>query len=213
MTDNEILRIAINEINEKTWGVTEQFLQIHDVVRENGVPVVARIDKEDADTFIVYFPVAGEKFFWVVKVCGDKPEVSGVYVEAYNSIVLIAGSETLSGEEIVSLTKLKPLYFRTKGEQYKKRILQRSFARFEPFIEPDSFENKLSKFVGFLEQDKEGIERLNQNTTTGIQVAIEFHHGNQMLGGPHINAVTLKRIAALNLSIDFDLYTGGHQWP
>jgi len=38
---------------------------------------------------------------------------------------------------------------------------------------------------------------------------MEFHNGNSMLGGPGISKETIKRMAALNVGIDFDLYVSG----
>ena len=40
-------------------------------------------------------------------------------------------------------------------------------------------------------------------------MAMEFHNGNSMLGGPNISKESVKRMAALNLEIDFDLYVSG----
>lgn len=42
-----------------------------------------------------------------------------------------------------------------------------------------------------------------------IQAIIIFHNGNTMLRGTHIDSENIKRMAALNLEIDFDLNAEG----
>lgn len=44
------------------------------------------------------------------------------------------------------------------------------------------------------------------------QVASSFHNGNTMLGGHHLDKDIIKRMAALNLEIDFDLYADGNKF-
>lgn len=76
MTDTLIIQKAIEEIETKTFGVTEQLLDIHQVVYENDQPRVARVDTEKEDgSAIVYFPVKDEKFYLVIYL-DTKPQVS-----------------------------------------------------------------------------------------------------------------------------------------
>lgn len=45
--------------------------------------------------------------------------------------------------------------------------------------------------------------------SAGIQVVAIFHNANTMPGGVHLKKEYIRRIAALDLSIDFDLYAEG----
>ena len=54
--------------------------------------------------------------------------------------------------------------------------------------------------------------RLIREASGHIQVAMVIHNGNSMLGGPHINSSALKRMSALDLEINFDLYVGGRSF-
>jgi hypothetical protein len=55
------------EIKDKTWGVTEQFLQVHDIILVDGRPKVERIDADNPDgTIITYLPVKDESFYFAV---------------------------------------------------------------------------------------------------------------------------------------------------
>ena len=49
--------------------MTQQFLQIHELIYEEDMPKISHIDKDEPDgTAIVYFPVKDEKFCFAVYV-------------------------------------------------------------------------------------------------------------------------------------------------
>jgi hypothetical protein len=219
MTNSVIIEKAIEEVETKSWGVTKQFLEIHELVLENDKPKVARVDRERKEgTVVVYFPVIAVKFFFAV--CLNlEPEVSVKWIgtEAYNSVYFRAFSETLSLEELSQFTTLKHTGGRSKGE--KKRptggtgiVWKESTIFYEPNPEPDEFENKLKKLLDYLETDKNGVAVLVGKADGYIQVAIEYHNGNTMLGGHHLNKEAIERLALLNLEIDFDLYVSGNSF-
>ena len=81
-----------------------------------------------------------------------------------------------------------------------------------PNPEPGSFEDKLKKLLSYLEQDRDGIKRLVDNANGYIQVAMDIHNGNGMIGGPNIDTDDIKRMNNLGLSINFDLYVGGNSF-
>jgi Domain of unknown function (DUF4279) len=70
-------------------------------------------------------------------------------------------------------------------------------------------EDKMKNLLDFLETDKVGVKNLVKKAEGYIQVAMEFHNGNSMLGGPNISKESVRRMAALNIDIDFDLYVSG----
>lgn len=212
---NTIYKKAIEEIEAKTFGVTEQFLEIHKIVYENNSPKIARIDTSKADEAIVYFNVEGEKFFLAVYVdIHPDIEVRWLNTVPYHSVYFRASSETLSLKELEALTKLKSTKGRSKGD--KKRtdraeiLWKESTIMFEPNPETDEFEDKLTKLLDFLEQDKEGIGKLVHHAGGYIQVYSSFHNGNTLIGGHHINRDQIKRMSELNLEIDFDISADGN---
>ena len=219
MTDTLIIEKAIEEVETKTLGVTEQFLEIHQIVYENDNPKIARIDREKEDgTAIVYFPIKGEKFYLAVYL-DTTPEVSVKWVqtENYNCVYFRAYSDKLSLEQLSKMTTLKSTGGRSKGDPKRPIggtgiLWKESTIFFEPNPEADEFEDKLKKLLNYLEQDKIGVTKIVNQASGYIQVAIEFHNGNTMLGGPHINLMNIKRLADLNLEIDFDLYVGGNKF-
>lgn len=92
----------------------------------------------------------------------------------------------------------------------KKTAPQLSQIHLVSIKDDTKFEIKLKQLLDFLEQDKEGIANLANNANGHIQVTINFHNSNTMLGGPMIDKNNIKRISALNLEIDFDLYAKGN---
>jgi hypothetical protein len=214
MADSLIIQKAIDEVELKHFGSTEQLLEIHEVVYEENQPKVLRVDTDGPDgSAIVYFPIKNEKFYLAVYL-DTEPNISvrGVGTEAYHSVHFSATSETLDFEQLSSLTKLKPTSGWSKGDVRKSRKSFHKFSvfNFEPNPEPDEFEDKLKKLVDALEQDKEGVLALVSQADVFIQVASIFHNGNTMLGGHHISKESVKRMAALELTIDFDLYANGN---
>ena len=216
MTDTFIIEKAIEEVETKTFGVTEQLLEIHQVAYADNTPIIARIDREKDDgTAIVYFPIKDEKFYLAVYL-DSHPQVSVRFVgtEPNNCVYFRAFSDKFSFDELSKMTQLKPTGGRNKGD--KKRptggtgvLWKESTIFYEPNPEPDEFEDKLKKLLDYLETDKDGVAMLVDRAEGHIQVAIEFHNGNTMLGGLHINKESLKRITDLNLEINFDFYAGG----
>lgn len=213
MADDLIIQKAIEELEARTFGITEQFLKIHQVVYEDDEPKIARVDRETKDgTAIVYFPIKDEKFYLAIYV-DTEPVVSVRHVntESYNSVCFKAISEIYSFEGLSKITKLKPTGGYNKGDKRGKNgVWKHSSIFFEPNPEADEFEDKLSKLLDFLEQDKEGIATLVDKANGQIQIASSFHNGNTMLGGHYLDKDIIKRMSNLNLSIDFDLYADGN---
>ena len=174
---------------------------------------IDRIDRDRKDKLIIaYLPVLGEKFYFAVYLDTRLKKIINVGTEPYHRVYFRATSETLKVDEIKAMTFLKPTEFWNKGDLRKigKAIHKFSDFKILPNPEPDEFEDKLKKLLDFLEQDKEGIKRLVEKANGYIQVAMNIHFGNGMIGGPNIDREDIKRMNDLGLSINFDLYVGGN---
>ena len=199
------------------WGTTRQFLEVHDVVRQDGKPIADRIDFDGNNSVAtVYFRVRDEKFY--LAICLEtKPDIviTGIYVEPFVSVSLVAHSINTCFDQLQNMTTLIPTGGWKKGESKTTggTILHMyNFIRFEPNTGPDAFEDKLSGLLDLLETDLNGVCALVEKAGAYIQVLIEFHHGTAMLGGPRICKRTMGRLAAFDLGIDFDLYTAGKSY-
>ena len=159
-------------------------------------------------------PVADERFFFVVYINTTNKEVTSVGTEAYHQVYFRATSENLSVDELIAMTNLKPTEFWNKGDLKKNGKSNHTFSNFKilPNPEPDEFEDKLKKLLDFLEQDKDGIKKLVANANGYIQVAMDIHNANGMIGGYNIDIDDIRRMNDLKLSINFDLYVGGNSF-
>ena len=215
MTDILIIEKAIKEIETKTLGMTKQFLKIHKVVCVDKKPKVASLDT-NKDKAVVYFNVEGEKFFFAVYM-DTIPTVSVSWsnTQPYHSVYFNASSDKLSLKELSCLTTLSSTRGRNKGD--KKRpggdagiSWKQSAIFFEPNPGPGEFEDKLTRLLDYLEQDKKGVEKLVEFADGYIQVYSSFHNGNTMIGGHHLEKDQVKRMSKLNLEIDFDITADGN---
>lgn len=213
MTDLEILKIILKEFDEKTLGVTSQYLEIHEPIYEEGQLKIERIDREkDNDTLIAYLPVKDEYFFFAVYLDNKTGDIFNIGTESRNLVSLIFASESMTSDELKLLTTLNCQEFWNKGDKKpnRKATYQFSGIEFYPNPEPDEFEDKLEKLLTFIENDRKGILSLSAKSKGYIHVLMDFHCGNQLLGGMSMEAKTLKRISELNLSIDFQITAWGN---
>ncbi|RYY21634.1 MAG: DUF4279 domain-containing protein [Chitinophagaceae bacterium] len=214
-THDLFIQYANNEIVSKTFGFTEQLLKIHQIEQRNGKPKIARVDTDKPDgTAIVYYHIVDQTFYLAIYIDTiPEPMVRAVTTEPYHSVYLRADSETLSLSELGKLSVLPATGGRNIGEKKSKTsetaTWKASTIFFEPNTEADEFEDKLEKLLSFLEGDKAGVNRLVIEAGAYVQVFSSFHNGNTMLGGHHINKDLLKRMAKLNLAIDFDISVEG----
>ena len=213
MTQEEIVALVVSEFQTPTLGVTEQYLEVHAPVTENGTIKIDRIDWEAGhDRAIVYVPVVDEFFHFALLVNLKLKKVYGFRSEPWHRVYFNATSKTLSLQELQSCTSLIPTSGWDKEDLRPHGKNRYGFSSFKllPNPEPDTFENKLTKLLDRLETDPEGVKKLAEKTKAEITVAINFHNGNGMLGGLHLDQRSLQRIAELNFSMDFDLYAEGH---
>jgi len=213
MTDLEVWKLIVKEFNEKTLGTTSQYLEIHEPIYENGKPKIDRIDREkNEDVIVAYLPVKDEYFFFEIYIDARTGKILSFDTESRNLVSAIFASETMTSEELKSLTRLDCQESWNKGDKmpHRRRTYVFGGIEFYPNPEPDEFEDKLEKLLTFLETDKEGILSLSKTAKGYIHVLMDFHHGNQFLGGMSMESETLKKISALNLSIDFKIAAWGN---
>ena len=213
MDRNAIVDAALNELRSPVLAVTNQYLAIHDVKRHNGAPIIERVDRERGDGLaIVYLPVEDEQFYLAVYVREDDAGVNSVETEPRHRVYFRATSDTLDLDRLRKMTTIEPTKQWKKGEPIGQRPITYKFSGFdiEPNPEPDEFEDKMRKLLDVLERDASGVRALVSSANGYVQVGTQFHDGNGMLGGFHLDTDVVERMARLGLEIDFDLYCGGN---
>ena len=213
MEEAELIAVAVEEIENPTFGVVAQFLEVHEVAYKDGKPEIAGIKTDAAENVAtVYFSVKDEHFYFAVYL-DTEPEVQIRFAdtEDFCQVYFSAYSEELTLQELSSLTTLEPTESYDKGDKLIRSLIAiGSSVKFQPNREPDTFANKLKYLLDFLERDISGIKRLASEASGCIAVHTIFHNGTEMLGGLHLDKSDIQRLAALNLEIDFDLYVGGN---
>ncbi|WP_334125401.1 DUF4279 domain-containing protein [Empedobacter brevis] len=213
MTDKQIIEVIQNEIKNQNFGTTEQILEIHSPVFVDDKILIENIVKNENE-ISVFIPIENEKFFLTFYIDFEKQEIIGVSTEPYISAYFNATSDELSETELLNSTKLKITKSWNKGDKrkYGKTLYNFSCIIFEPNPKPNNFNSKITELITELKKDKTGIQKLVENANGYIQIVIEFHNGNGMIGGPNLSEEIIKSLSELNLSIDFDLYVSGNSY-
>ncbi|MBI5414452.1 DUF4279 domain-containing protein [Candidatus Peregrinibacteria bacterium] len=208
-----ILEKAIEEIKERCFGTTQQYLSVLKIKYENDQPVISKLEIREKEA-IVYFEIEKERFFFTVYL-DTQPEISVRWIDITPGIriYLRAISYDRNTDDLISCTKIKPSEVVNMGDQlrYGKGMTSKFHAI---TIEPDkelagSFEEKLKNFVNILEKDAKGIIKLTKISEVCIQVVPYYYIGNGCIGGFYFEPQIIKRLGKLNLKIDFDMYVWG----
>lgn len=213
MTELEIINLIQTEIENKSWGFTEQILEIHSPVYIDDIVKIENIILNNNE-ITVYLPIVGERFYLTFYIDSIKKEISGISTQPYISVGFRATSENLSEYELKQITKLQITESWNNGDQRKSGKGNYAFSSIiiEPNKKPDSFDDKLNQLISELENDIAGIKKLSEIANGYIQVHMEFHNGNGVIGGPNLSKEIIQKLNDLNLSIDFDLYVSGNQF-
>ena len=212
MNNEQVLQLITAEFEAKTLGTTEQYLEIHGPVYENGQIKIERIDRESPEGLIIaYLPVKDEYFSFAVYIDPVTIEIFNIGTESRNTVSLLVSSEKLTAEELRSFTALTPDRIADKGglTPNKKSVHKRSFIEFTPNPEPDTFEDKLAKLINFLLTDNEGIRALSVMADASIEVMMDFHYGNQLIGAAALNLESIKKLSDLHLPINLHFTAWG----
>jgi hypothetical protein len=209
----EYIEKATAEVLHPTLAVTRALLEENALELENGVPKVERIDFDHtADSVAVYFPMKGQRCFLSVHLTkAPEVEVQFVVIESGHQTYLTATSEVLSFAEISQGLALKPVKGWSKGDWRRHGKSQYEFSRlvYTPFSsDAYSLERQLELLLTDLEMHSKSVLKLTKIATTYISVRKYQHvHGN---AGVHLSTDTIRRLSALNLSLDMDTYLVGN---
>jgi hypothetical protein len=213
----QLLKLSIKEFKEKAWGSTEQYLEVSDVVAENGVPVIKRIEQEADGCYSVYFPVKDERFYYThYFTFNPELSLSGVYVSAANTVYLSVHSSDINLEDILGLTSLLPSHTWQKGDlrwQITNSLAEYKDSGFN--YEPDeneagNFERKLLNLLENLINHQQEFTKLKQaGCSLHIQAYLDSYIANGSLNVLTLTNDIINYLHLLELDIDFDLYASG----
>jgi hypothetical protein len=217
------IKKTLEEVQNKVFGVTKSFFEIYSLVEKKGEIQVERIDFDFyPNTAIVYLPVHNEHFFLAFYFKTSKtPILTGVELEGGHRAYFTATSETLSFDELASMTTLKNLTGWNKGDIRKstklnlhKDTYKYSFTRliFDPFpSRAYDMGLKVKLLLNEMEKDTKGIKKLLKAAThTGISCSNNMPLNTN--NGFHLDVETTSKLGKLGLSIDFDQYIVGQRF-
>ena len=205
---------ALEELKVQSFETTKQYLAVINLFKEGKNPIPARINLKHTENLVaIYFEVPEERFFFVVNLTKDPNiEVQGVWVQSGHRVYLTATSESLSYSQLASFLKLQPLTGWSIGDLRPSGNTHHTFSRisFEPNpMEAYDLEEKLNELLDELEQDKEGLKKLIENSNAYISVC-RYQYVSEN-AGLHLDQKTIHRLSNLNLSIDVDAYIVGER--
>ena len=201
----EILDIAIDEIIYPTFALTKQFLAVNKVILKGNIPFIEDIIlKEKEKVAEVYFPIEGERYYFVIYI-DLKPQLSVRWVgmSPGSRVYFLATSEKHDLDDLIALIGVEPTRTWKKG----KNIRHDGFEIQPTVKETGEVEDKLQAVIRVLLPFKADMHALSTIANTGIQIAY-WGYKDQMWG-MHFDTETVQGIATLNLSVDIDLYAGG----
>ena len=177
------------------------------------MPKIERVAIEENDnSAIVYFSIEDEKFYLAVFL-DTEPHVKVRFIsaEGFYYVALMALSETLDYSKLCSLTVLNPVSGFNKGDErpFGKLLYKYSWLKFRPNPEPDNFENKIKNLLDYLEQDRQGLERLVENADVHIYASLTYHNGNTDLGEFFLDNDIIHRLSEMKLRIAFHVSAKG----
>jgi len=222
----QFLELSKKEFEDKTWGSTEQYTEVLEVLTEGDFPLIKRIEQLKDGTYAVYYAIKGEQFYYThyfeatpqVKLRGDG-------VSPATAVYLRVHSDRIPLNELLSITTLNTTRKWQKGELknqnptfpffYNRKGIPTTFTDSGFFYEPDTnkagnFENKIATILTDLENYKHELSILS-NAGCYMYIATYWHsyYGNTDLGNIHLNKQIIKQLSDLDLEINFDIYTGG----
>lgn len=107
MTDDQVKNLIRVELTQRTLGVTDQYLEIHEVVYEAGELKIDRIDREDEGGLVIAcLPIKDEYFSLAVYIDANENTIQSIGTESRNQVLFRATSNELTIEEMQSMTKL-----------------------------------------------------------------------------------------------------------
>ena len=193
------------EILHPALAITRQFLAMHQLVLKEGVPVVEDVIlREEEQTAEVYFPIEGDRYYFVVYV-DLEPQVALRWtgMSAGNRVSFYAKSEEHQLEELVAMAGVEPTRIWEKGKQ----IRHHGFEVRPSLKETGDVEEKLRTLISLLLPYTANTYALSTIAVVGINIAY-WGYKDQMWG-IHLGTEIIQGLAVLNLSVDVDLYAGG----
>jgi hypothetical protein len=198
------ITLALNEIQQKNQKSTAHILATETLVFQEGEPHIARVDRDEADgSVILYFALENHSYFLMMQVdMLPEPSLRGVSIAAGTQCHLVSFSTSHPLSTLLAATCITP----TQQWDLDAGGGSSGFYMEQAMPLADSLDDNIAVLLTILEQDIAGIGKLSSLANTFIQ-AYWYGPADHKLPSIRLKPKTLQRMAALNLAIDFDLYS------
>ncbi|MBN1916858.1 MAG: DUF4279 domain-containing protein [Verrucomicrobia bacterium] len=192
-------------------------MSVHRPILVDGQPLIARADTtREPDAYYFYFRLEDEPYYLVVVVRreGDKLAVTCACVEAAVRVYLLVKSKHLTPREITERLGLQPTRAYAKGDRIHAELPPLTYTkwRFEPHQTlAEEIGRKLDLLLDVLEPATPRIAKLASEAD--VKIGICYEGCREWLGGWDTSSETLRRLAALGVHLQFDLYASGPDLP
>ncbi len=204
--EQAIRDVAIAEILQPTHALTRQYLAVNKVVLKEQVPVVEDVIlREKEQTADVYFPIEGQRYYFVVSVDWEpRVAIRWMGMSAGNRVYFIARSEERQVDELFAMAGVEPTSTWEKG----KHIPRHSGFEVRPSLkDTGDVEDKLRTLISVLLPYTANVHALSAIANVGINIA--YWGYKDEMWGIHFGTEIIQGLAALNLSVGVDLYADG----
>lgn len=205
----EIQEAAIAEILHPTLAMTEQFLAVNTIRIKEHVPVVEDVIlREEEQMAEVYFPIERERYYFVVYV-DLEPHVAirQTGMSAGNRVYFYAKSEERPVDALVAMAGVETTKTWEKGGKRRHIPRHNGFEVRPSLKDTGEVEDKLRTIISVLLPHTTNVHALAAIADVGINIAY-WGYKDQMWG-IHFGSDIIQGLAALNLSVDVDLYASG----
>ena len=208
---NDIVKIAIEEIENPTFELTKQYLEVNSIMAVDGNYCVDRINESER-SFDVYFKIDNEKYFIAFQIGRESKKIEWVFMENGNHCYLTATSEKYSLSELAEMTSLRYTSGWSKGDARKSGKSLCDFSRINfDFLESSSYDtiDAINLLLDKISIDKNGIKRLVE--TCNAYIGIEKYQYISANAGLHLDCKTMQRLIEFGLEVDIDTYISGNE--
>ena len=211
MNQQAIQAAAIVEILHPTLAMTEQFLAVNTIVFKEHEPVVADVIlREEEQVAEVYFPIEGERYYFVVYL-DVAPQIAlrTTGMSAGNRVYFFAKSAELPVDELVAMAGVEPTRTWEKGGKRKYIPRHNGFEVRPSLKDTGEVEDKLRTLIGVLLPYTANVHALAAQADVSVGINIAYWGYQDQMWGIHFETDIIQGLAALDLSVDVDLYAGG----
>ncbi len=204
MDKQKVQDIAIAEIMTPTLALTQQFLAVNKIVFHNQMPFIEDILlREEEKKAEVYFPIEGEKYYFVVYVDWENLHLIAVAISAGCVVSFLATSDTHSLNELITVAGIAPTRTWEKGKAKRHNGFEIHLSQ----KKIGDVEDKLRDLLTFLSPHKANLEALSSIAAMGIDIA--YWGYKEQMWGIHFDMDLLTQLVNLGLSVDIDIYASG----